>query len=266
MDAVDAQTFAFSALNAIPKIALGKWSSVLSDDGKALILSDETLDRVVPLGTSEDYYRSLISLLEGKRKLALVPEHFASILKRGGFKVTRQHDEYITRTEVVRTLPGNSNRSARCNVNAARRVCSVEDFDTSQVDEYKALVKLWYRQNAETKFRTYDKTSNDWLLENMGLLRAAVPDISCIGIRHEGRLLSVNMACQLTGSMWTSYTRRFDREAQVKSAAVLGYTSHATLFSNLEYENNGTADTKTIRDVKERLVHHKLSKFMVSCK
>ncbi len=68
----------------------------------------------------------------------------------------------------------------------------------------------------------------------------------------------------LSTGTWTAYTQRFDREAKVKAANTLGKLSLATVFSGLPEENNGTADTKTIRENKERLAIRRQPFFTVT--
>ncbi len=256
-----APAFAFSPLNALPKIALGKLQVVEGSGG--VILADDNVDRVIPTGSATDYYQTVVHRLEKGRELALVPEPIALHIKKGGYSVSKQHEEYVMRTEDVQTFPGKRNRQMRGNVNKAKRLCEIEVYHQAQADEYKALVKTWYRQNTDLKFRTYDKTSIDWLLENWTALQHAVPDLGCIGVRHDAQLISLNMACQLTDMHWTAYTQRFDRNAPVKHANMLGYQEMAHLFGRLALENDGTADTKTIREWKDRLVAQKIAFYTV---
>ncbi len=256
-----APAFAFSPLNVMPKIALGKLDVEQASGG--LVLSDGGGVRVAPTASPSEYYQTLLELLEDGRPLHLVPEPIAAHFKLGGYTVSKQHDEYVMRTEDVQTFPGKRNRQMRGNVNKARRLCEVEVFDGGDPAEYKALVKTWYRQNADLKFRTYDKTSIDWLLENWSELVSHVPDLLCLGLRHDAQLISLNMGCRLTDQHWTAYTQRFDRHAPVKHANMLGYQTLAHSFADCALENDGTADTKTIREWKDRLVSHKISFYTV---
>lgn len=258
-----APAFAFSPLNTLPKLALDKWGLVFDDKNKALVLYDDNVDRVIPCGDVGGYYQAIISRLEQKRTVGLVPETIAMHLKKSRMVVTKQHDEYVMRTADVQSLPGGRNAALRGNVNKARRLCTVEAYDPAKIDEYKALVKVWYKQNAEIKFRTYDKTSIDWLLENWTDLSDALPDLKCLGVRHEVQLISLNLGCRLTDQHWTAYTQRFDRDAPVKAGNMLGYTELAKVFGEVELENDGTADTKTIREWKDRLVAEKISFYTV---
>ena len=257
-----APAFAFSPLNAFGKIGLGKWE-VIPKPG-ALLLGPPGDLKVAPTGSRAEYYAAITDLLADGQSVSLVPEWVAMHLKKGGFKVAKQHDEYVMETVAVQEFPGGRNRQMRGNVNKARRLCTVEHFHADQLDEYKQLVRTWYRQNVDLKFRTYDKTSIDWLFENWKALKAAVPDLVCLGIRHDAQLISLNMGCLNTDGHWTAYTQRFDREAEVKHGNMLGYNELAKIFSEVPLENDGTADTKTIKEWKDRLVHHKIPFYTVS--
>ncbi|MCL4743866.1 MAG: DUF2156 domain-containing protein [Burkholderiaceae bacterium] len=261
MDHCGVPAFAFSPMNALPKIGLGKLT--VEAAAGAVILSDDNTDRVVPTGSQNEYYREILTRLDAGRELALVPEHIAKHLKAGGVKVAKQHEEYIIRTNDVQTFPGGRNRQMRGDINRARRLCTVESYDPANLDEYKNVVRTWYRQNAELKFRTYDKTSIDWLLHHWPELVDAVPSMTCLGVRHEGKLVSVNMGCQLTATHWTAYTQRFDRDCPVKHVSMFGFNQLAFAFAHLEVENDGTADTKSIRAWKERVVDKKIDFYTV---
>lgn len=261
IDALQAAAFAFSPLNAMPKIALGKWRVEEADHALIFVGSDNSV-RIMPTGDLQSYYAAIIGQLSKKRQVNLVPEYITQNLKRH-YKVSKQHDEYVMLTEDVRTLPGGRNAALRNNVNKARRLCTVEAYDPDLAAEYKALVKVWYQQNTDLKFRTYDKTTIDWTLENWSTLVNLVPDIVCLGIRHGVQLISLSMGCVLSDRSWTAYTQRFDRDAPVKAGNMLGYTELAKRFETLPEENDGTADTKTIREWKERLVASKVSYFTV---
>lgn len=261
MDVCGVPAFAFSAMNVLPKLGLGKLT-VTQIDG-AIVLSDDKTDRVIPTGSPSEYYQAILTRLDAGRELGLVPEHIAQHLKAGGMKVAKQQEEYIMRTKDVQTFPGGRNSQMRGDINRARRLCLAEPFDAANLAEFKGLVRTWYRQNAELKFRTYDKTSIDWMLENWSALVDAVPDMTCIGVRHEGKLLSLNMGCQLSATHWTAYTQRFDRETPVKHVSMFGFNQLAFAFDHLEVENDGTADTKGIRAWKERVVTRKMALFTV---
>jgi hypothetical protein len=258
------EPFAFSPLNALPKIALGKWTPRPLKGALALI-SVDGVHRVMPLDGPDLYYAAILDLLQERKTLSLVPEWIATALKKH-HKVTKQHDEYVMETPDVRALPGGRNAALRGNVNKARRLCSIEALSSERLDEYLALNALWYKQNAVIKFRPYDKTSIDWLLRNWPLVREAVPDAVCLGVRSiaSAQLISLNLGCALSDAAWTAYTQRFDRGAPIKAANMFGYAELAGVFASLPMENDGTADTKTIREWKDRLVARKVPYFIVS--
>ena len=259
-----AAAFAFSPLNALPKIALGKWTTVKMAGALALVSADG-VHRVMPTGNLDQYYAAILDLLAAKKTLSLVPEWVANAL-RPHQTVKKQHDEYVMATPAVMALPGGRNAALRGNVNKARRLCVIETYDPANAVEYLALNAKWYKQNAEIKFQPYDKTSIDWMLKNWTLLKDAVPDLVCLGVRHAAslQLISFNLGCVLSSGAWTAYTQRFDRDAPVKAGNMLGYTELARVFESLPEENDGTADTRTIREWKDRLVASKVSYFLVS--
>lgn len=249
-----ANAFSFSPLNALPKIALEKWDVEVGDT--CITVQANGTCRIIPLSTQPDYYHAVLGALDRKVQVTHVPEWIANALK-GHYPMAKTSVEYVMRTEDVQAFPGGHNRQMRGNVNKARRLCTVEDFDPANLHEYAALVKTWYKQNQEIKFRTYDKTSIDWLLENWTDLKAAIPDLTCLGIRYEGQLISLNMGCLLSEQTWTAYTQRFDRAAPIKHGNMLGYNELAKRFADTPFENDGTADTPTIKEWKDRLVYTK---------
>jgi|GEM_PF-3866033 len=255
--------FAANVLNALPKIALGKWT-IEQYNGYLKILSGGEA-ALLPTSDLQAWYRGVLASLESGVTVRLMPEFITTALK-SHYRVTKQQDEYIMRTVSVQTFPGGRNAALRGNVNKARRLCEIEEYDPVHLEDYKRIVRLWYRQNATLKFRTYDKTSIDWLLENWKALKEHVPDIICLGVRYEGKLISLNMGCKLSDNYWCAYTQRFDRNAPVKHANMLGYNELASRFNSIEFENDGTADTASIRAWKDRLVHAKIPFFKISPK
>jgi len=255
--------FAANALNALPKIALGKWEIEQHDGFLKIISGGEAV--LFPTSDLQAWYAGVLGSLETGVTVRLIPEFIATALKTH-HRVSKHHDEYIMRTESVQTFPGGRNAALRGNVNKARRLCEIEEYDPIHLEDYKRIVRLWYRQNASLKFRTYDKTSIDWLLDNWEALKEHVPDIICLGVRYEGELISLNMGCKLSNNYWCAYTQRFDRNAPVKHANMLGYNELAARFNSIEFENDGTADTASIRAWKDRLVQAKTPFFKISPK
>ena len=173
--------FAFSPLNVLPKLALDKLS--LSEvEGNAVLSSKDGVSRIIPTGARQNYYAAVLQLLSEGRQLALVPEWIAVALKKH-YTVAKQHDEFMMLTADVIELPGGSNKSLRRHVRKARQTTVVEDYDPAKEAEYLALNATWYRQNAGLKFRTYDKTSIDWMIRNWPDVAAGDPTARLIGIR-----------------------------------------------------------------------------------
>lgn len=253
--------FAFSPVNALSKLALDKWTATAIEGAVVLASGDDV--RLMPTGGKEAYWHAMLSQLEAKKNLMLVPEWAASGLRKN-YKVLKQHDEYIMTTDAVKSFAGGRNASLRNQINKARKICTVEVYTSSNEAEYLALNALWYRQNVTLKFRTYDKTSIDWLIKNWIDVTKVVPDAIMLGVRFDGKLISLNIGSGLCATMWTSYTFRYDREAPVKASNMLGYQSLASHFPKLGYENDGTADTAGIRAWKDRLMLTKIPFFKIT--
>jgi Phosphatidylglycerol lysyltransferase, C-terminal len=255
--------FAFSPLNAAPKIALGKWD-VVQLDGALALVSGDGVHRVLPIGAREQYWGAILDLLHARKTLALIPQWAAEALRKR-YKVTKQHEEFISATADVIALPGGRNQSLRNYVNRARKNCDIEPLAFRNAVDFLKLNALWYRQNSGLKFRTYDKTSIDWLLREWGFVQQAVPDALCYGVRRRSdmQLIAFAAGCVLTASCWTSYTRRFDRDCGVTSPHFLCHVEMAKAFAGLPEENDGTAESKTLRAPKERLALRTTPYFVV---
>lgn len=244
--------FALSPLNAAPKIALGKWRVEDRAAGLGLVSADGTV-RLVPTTTDPKVYAAgLLELSAKKRPVTLVPKPYAEFLGRT-FKVVTVQSEYLFETGRMRTYPGGGLKQIRKDTNNARRALLVETLAVDRAADYLRLNAAWYREAAGRKFRTYDKTSIDWLLNNWTMLVEKVPDVVCLGIRDRatGTLHAFNMACRLVAGTWTAYTRRYDRTGH-RGAGWLGLTELARRFED-PICNDGTADSKEIRAWKDKL-------------
>lgn len=262
MQACGVPAFSFSPLNLLPKIALGKLTVQESPFGNIRLQSPDGTLRIVPCRAQGDYWSDVLDAVGAKTPLALLPEWAANAL-RPHTPVKKQHDEFMMATDTVLAMAGGSLKSLRKRI----KHCAVETitvaYDPAQEAEFLALNAVWYRQNSERKFRTYDKTSIDWMIRHWPDIAAADHTARLLGIRHKGsgQLLSLNAGCLLTASIWTAYTRRFDRDATVQGAGPLGHYRLAEGFADIPTENNGTADTKDIRDNKLRLSSATLKMF-----
>lgn len=265
LDLCGAGAFYFGVANLAPKIALGKVEMTLHPSGDALIVMSQGKSRVIPLSDRAAYWGVLNNLLEAGMPLAQVPWWAADAL-RHHYTVAKQHEEYLIKTETLQVMPGGRLANVRNLMNRARRLCSVEEMPLAEayLAEYLTLNKVWYRQNAEAKFRTYDKTSIDWLLENFGAVQSVAQDLVCLGIRHEGKLLNMTVASMLSANSWSAYTERFDRDAQIEGANWLAWSVLADRFKDVPWENDGTADTTELRKNKGKLLDHKVPFFTVS--
>ena len=251
MTACQCAPFYFSVVNLLPKLALGKLEAKPGAGCVQLIAPDGCV-KLLPCGNQAAYWAALLEALTDEKTVSLVPAWAADNLGKH-YKVEKCSSEYVMSTEDVIAQPGGHNRQVRGNVNKARKLCTWEHLHADTLQEFLDLNRVWYRQNADRKFRTYDKTSIDWVLSNWSVILQADPLASCVGVRHEGKLISLNIGGTLTQDTWTAYTQRYDREAPVKAANSYGYTLLGEVYSDLPWENDGTADSTAIRAWKERL-------------
>lgn len=251
LDACQAQSFFFGPLNVLPKLALEKLT--YEHRGSYAILRNEGGIRVIPVVADRSmYWTVLLDLLSAKETLLNVPEWAANALRKT-YAVKKQQSEYVIPTLVLQTYRGGHLRNIRNLVHKYEREGSTEAFDPAKLEEYLALNRVWYRQNAEGKFRTYDKTSIDWLLENWTEYTEIDPTAQMIGVRDkDGKLVNFTVAGALTDSIWSAYTERFDRDAQ-DGANWYAWQLLAYAFGKYPVENDGTADTAQLRRNKGKL-------------
>ena len=249
-----AASFWWSLPNLAPKLALEK--AILAEErSDALIFgTSDGAVRVLPLAGRAAYWQTLMGFVEAKKTIALVPEWAANALRKH-YKVTPQQKEFVIATATLRELPGGRLRNQRNLINQCRRATTVGRFEGDHVEDYLAVNKAWYRQNAEAKFRTYDKTSIDWLLQNWTALRAAAPDLLCYGARAnaDAKLVAFTVASRLCAGTWSAYTERFDRDHPVQGCNWMLWQDFARLHDE-PWENDGTADTTALRHNKGKVV------------
>ena len=261
-----AGSFWFGALNLLPKVALGKLELEVRKDAILLYASDGSF-RVLPLADRNAYYATLIELLSSKCYVKNVPEWVATHLKRS-YPVKKQQEEYLIPTETLRLLPGGRLRTIRNLVHKSRREAQVRLFSPADLAEYERVNALWYRQNKDLKFRTYDKTSIDWLLANHAMLAVYLPETAWAGVWLGDRLLSFTMADMLHEGVWSAYTERFDRDAPIDGSNWRTWSDLAGLYANrgVPFENDGTADTTALRHNKGKLNPTKVSFYEVDAR
>ena len=262
LDECHAQSFFFGPLNLIPKIALGKLDLVWWKSGA--LLESEGGVRYLPMaGDRTDYWQCLIDLLSAKKVVLNVPEWAARALGKA-YNAKRQQSEYVIPTMVLQTYRGGHLRNIRNLMHKCSRECTVETLTEETLPDYLALNRTWYRQNAENKFRTYDKTSIDWLLETY----FDVAEVACseiVGIRNpDGQLINFTIAGKLTDTIWSAYTERFDREASHDGANWYAWKLLADKYGYMPMENDGTADTAQLRRNKGKLSPQMLHFYTVS--
>jgi hypothetical protein len=238
--------FWFSVPNLVPKLALGKVALVAQDG--AVVLEDAAGARVLPVSDRPTYYNDLLTASARHRTLLLVPETLAQHMgKVTRFSAQRQQTEWLIPTATSRDLPGPRLSTNRRLCRKAERSCVVEPFDPKRVDEYLEVCSAWYRAAQDRYFRTYDKTSMDWLLRNWVSLLDLFPDMRCLGVRNRetGRLEAFNVASSFVAGEWSAYTRRYRPDAP-DGVTVLVDSAMAALFPE-PVQNNGTADTPGLR-------------------
>ena len=249
-----AASFWWSLPNLAPKLALEKVRLVEQTDDALVFQSADNALRVLPLTDRAAYWRTLMRLVEARATLALVPEWAAGALRKH-CSVTPQQKEFMIATATLRELPGGRLRNPRNLINQARRATTVDLFHGKHVEDYLAVNKAWYKQNAEAKFRTYDKTSIDWLLQNWRNLCVTAPDLLCLGARanSDAKLIAFTIASKLCEGVWSAYTERFDREHEIQGCNWMLWQDFARLHEE-PFENDGTADTTALRHNKGKVV------------
>ena len=259
-----AASFWWTLPNLAPKLALEK-VALLEETADALVFRGAGgALRVLPLSGRDAYWRTLMRLVEGRATLALVPEWAADALRKHHTVVAQQR-EFIVATTTLRDLPGGRLRNQRHLINQCRRATTTGRFEGDHVKDYLAVNKAWYRQNAGTKFRTYDKTTIDWLLLNWTALRVGAPDLQCFGVRAnaDAQLIAFTVASKLCEGTWSAYTERFDRDHPIQGANWMLWQDFALAYDE-PWENDGTADTTALRHSKSKVVAKLTPFFTVS--
>jgi hypothetical protein len=259
-----AASFWWSLPNLAPKLALDKVAFVEETPTEIVFGTADGSLRILPLADRATYWRTIMRYVEAKATLALIPEWAADALRRH-YKVAPQQKEYMIATETLRALPGGSLRNVRNLINKARRATTMGRFEGDYIEDYLNVNRAWYKQNAEAKFRTYDKTSIDWMLRNWTHLRVYAPDLLCFGIRanDDGKLIAFTIASTLCEGAWSAYTERFDREHPIQGCNWLLWQEIAKSFEE-PWENDGTADTTALRRNKGKVVASLAPFFKVS--
>ena len=249
-----AASFWWSLPNLAPKLILEKVALVEETETALIFSCHDGSARVLPLADRASYWQTLLRLLEDKKTLGLVPEWAADALRRH-YKVIPQQREFLIANTTLQELPGGRLRNQRNLIAKARRGTTVGRFEGDHVEDYLAVNKAWYRQNAEAKFRTYDKTSIDWMLRNWRDLRAVAPDLQCLGARcnADAKLIAFTIASKLCEGTWSAYTERFDREHPIQGCNWMLWQEFAR-FHEEPWENDGTADTTALRHNKGKVV------------
>ena len=249
-----AASFWWSLPNLAPKLVMGKVLLVEERDDALIFANVDGERRVLPLGDRAAYWRTLMGLVEAKAPIALVPEWAADALRKH-YSVKPQQREFVVASATLRELPGGRLRNQRNLINQCRRETTVGRFEGDHVADYLAVNRAWYKQNAEAKFRTYDKTSIDWLLQNWTKLRAAAPDLMCLGARAnaDAKLIAFTVASKLCEGQWSAYTERFDRDHPVQGCNWMLWQDFAKFYDE-PFENDGTADTTALRHNKGKVV------------
>jgi len=259
-----AGSFWWSFPNLAPKLALEKVTLVEETATELVFGAADGALRILPLADRATYWRTIMRHVEAKATLALIPEWAADAMRRH-YKVAQQQKEYLISTGTLRTMPGGSLRNVRNLIYKAKRATTIGRFEGDHIEDYLAVNRAWYKQNAEAKFRTYDKTSIDWLLQNWTHLRPYAPDMLCYGVRanDDAKLIAFTIASQLCDGAWSAYTERFDREHPIQGCNWLLWQQFAHHFDEVPWENDGTADTTALRHNKNKVVSNLAAFFKV---
>lgn len=260
-----AASFYFGVLNVAPKLALGKLTLAGCTPGAFSLQAHDGSVRLVPTGTRSDYWTALHDHLAAGATVMQVPEWAAMALKPH-YKVEKQQDEFLISEWRLRTLAGGRLSRLRAYMHEGMRRLIIAPM--TNPDPYIALNAKWYQQNRALKFRTYDKTSIEWVLRNWHDLKDWCPDICCLGARDADtmELVGFAMGSMLTKDTWSCYTRRFDRESPVHSPHILAFQSLGARFPKAAYENDGTGGDATLRKDKSRMAEATLSFYTVRLK
>lgn len=262
LNAAGSASFFYGIANLAPKLALGKLDC--EKRGDTLVITSTSGEvRVMPLGHPSAQYEMILEMVSSSRlggagrTVLNVPKHIAEHLSRTYTK-SLQQNEYLIPTENLKKMAGGSLANVRNLISRLKRDgAQIEIFGPSVVDEYLAVNQAWYRENAKTKFRTYDKTSIDWLLNNFEQLASIVPDLMCLGVRtKDGKLLGFTVSSLLCDGVWTAYTERFSRGSARSGANWMlwqYFAAGTSLGARCGFENDGTADTPELKHNKGKL-------------
>lgn len=243
----------------LPKLALGK-ADLAVGSNFALV---EMGDVMMPLcfGDRTDFWGITLDLLAGKRSL-LLPEWAATPLAKQ-YKTTPVA-QYLQKTADLIDPPGSYFKATRKDIRRLEAASVIERLNEKNQQDFADLNKRWYSENKDLKFRTYDKTSIDWLIENTPKIGPRPTGLIVLGVRQGDQIVSFQAAAFLATDCWATYTVRFSREGP-RGASSLATAAVARSMGavGLEYANDGTADTTTIRERKEALSYAKQKLFRV---
>ena len=258
-DQLGAAFFFFSPPNVLPKIHLGKLVAK-----KHCLVDASGTARVIPYGTQAEYYARTLDALATYSSLLLVPAWIANNLRKS-YTVAVQHHEYLIAEETAAFMDAPQLKQMRYNTNHADKHTTTEWWDGSNPVELMEVNTSWYKDANGRLFRTYDKASIDWMIQHWSFIVERAPDVRCVLIRSkaDGRLLSFNIGSALTNRQFMSYTQRYLREPAAKGANFLGMRRLCCELPGT-FGNIGSADTKEIKDWKDRLTRHTLTAYKVS--
>jgi hypothetical protein len=238
----------YSAPNILSRLALGGWQMIEFPNSVGFLGKDGAI-RLAPLSDFKGLYTDMLSALE-KHPLACVPEVIAEHMKKVGMPVTASHSDFLFSTAKARDLPGGSLARLRAYRNAVAKDHTVEVTDAPPIAELLDINRSWYRQAALRKFRTFEKTNIDWLLNNWTDALALAPDIRATVVRKDGKAVAF-LVSALVGGVPTIFTRRFATTAEngVNAFALSGLAASVSG----DFINDGPASDSGVKKVKQRL-------------
>lgn len=262
-DSINAAFCYFSPLNILSKLALGKMTDQ-EVNGLCVLQNGEGAAFVMYNGDTEAYFATILLMLEQKREVRLVPEFIANHLK-GQYKVETGVREYMSSTPLIQNLDRPRLKSLRSDIRRAQRHSAITPYKPPLEAELLSLNAAWYAEAKTRHFRPYDKTSIDWLLKNWAEVTELAPDARGWVCREtfSKRAVAFSLTCDVSDQSWHCFTRRYIRDTQVPSPNMYAWVVAAEAQTK-PICNDGTADSKEIRQAKDRYTEYHQTSYRVS--
>jgi Phosphatidylglycerol lysyltransferase, C-terminal len=267
LDACDAQASFFSPLNAISRLAMGKWT--IEELAGTLGFVSGDVVRIVPPVDKGAYYQAILEWATTKR-VTFVPGYMADVFRQRGFKVAKVQTEYVMDPEKLRTLPGGALRNRRYDVSRAGKVATAQLINPADhLVELLALNDCWYGEAKSRIWRPSEKTHIEWLLTHWDEVLGLEPTARCVGVfdNADGKMLSFELGSMLSDSMASSFTQRSDRsKLHGLYAGVNLFCSTALAVDLGVHLNDGPAGDRSLAERKGKLCIGALDLYSVARK